>query len=223
MGYMRAGFEVFGMDINPQPNYPFRFIQGNVLNLDPGSLPLMFDAIAGSPPCQHYSTTASLHSSEHPDLVVPTRELFKASGLPYIIENVPGAPLLGPVILCGSSFALPIRRHRLFESNVRLSAPPCDHEWQNRHKPYVIKMSIGRGGSQTTGVVSVHGDSQHGEALQNDSLTWRNDYNLWQASVALGIDWMKTKHEVNQSIPPAYTYYLGKQLLRAVEDLWSIL
>lgn len=215
MGYMRAGFEVVGMDINPQPNYPFTFAQIDVMTLDPEFIASEFDAVAASPPCQLYSTTASLHENEHPDLVEPTRALLQATGLPYIIENVPGAPLFDPVTLCGSSFALPLRRHRLFESNLPLAAPECEHAWQNRHRPYWIWQSKSRGGPSRTGVVSVHGNEQHSE----DGNSWRKDYNIYLASVALGIDWMKTKHELNQAIPPIYTYHLGKQLLSIMEIL----
>lgn len=198
MGYMRAGFEVMGMDINPQPSYPFTFVQMDVMTLSPEFIAMEFDAVVASPPCQFYSITANLHTNVHPDLVAPTRALLRATGLPYVIENVPGAPLENPVVMCGSSFALPIRRHRLFESNLPLTGPACDHAWQNRHKPYIVHNSKARGGPARTGVVSVHGAEQHSE----DGFSWRNDYNIWQASVALGIDWMKTKYELNQSIPP---------------------
>lgn len=212
MGYMRRGFDVWGMDWEPQPNYPFEFTQMDVMKLDPEAIAAVFDAVVASPPCPFYSVTKSLHNRVHPDLVGATRELLRATGLPYIIENVPGAPLEDPVMLCGSSFGLPLRRHRLFESNVPLVGLPCDHEWQNRHRPYLVHKSKGRGGPKATGVISVHGNHQHTE----DGSSWRSDYNVWQASVAMGIDWMKTKHELNQAIPPAYTYHLGKQLLEVV-------
>lgn len=215
MGYVRAGFEVVGMDINPQSSYPFTFVQMDVMTLSPEFIAMEFDAVAASPPCQEYSVTKSLHTNEHPDLVEPVREMLRATGLPYVIENVPGAPLLDPVVLCGSSFALPVRRHRLFESNLPLSGPACDHGWQNRHKPYVVHNSKSGGGPSVTGVVSVHGAHQ----MSEDGFSWRKDYNVYQASVALGIDWMKTKYELNQSIPPAYTYHLGKQLLAMMEIL----
>jgi DNA (cytosine-5)-methyltransferase 1 len=208
MGYMRAGFEVHGVDINPQPNYPFEFTQGDVMSLDPEWISDNFDAVAASPPCQHYSVTSSLHTNEYPDLVGPVREMLIDTCLPYVIENVPGAPLKNPVTLCGSSFALPIRRHRLFESNVPLSAPGCDHDWQNHHTPYWVHQSVSNGGPRKTGVVSVHGDSQHGE----NGSRWTTEYNVRLASIALGIDWMTEKYELNQSIPPAYTFHIGRQL-----------
>lgn len=212
MGYFRAGFDVDGVDLEPQPNYPFAFYQGEALRWDPAGIALVYDAVHASPPCQVHSRTRSLHDNPkgHLDLIPETRDLLIATGLPYIIENVPDSPLLDPVQLCGSSFALPIRRHRLFESNVPIEGLSCDHEWQERHKPYIVHKSKARGGPRPTGVVSVHGAHQHSE----NGTTWSQAYNIQLASIALGIDWMKTKHELNQSIPPAYTYHLGKQLLK---------
>ena len=127
MGYHRAGFEVVGVDINPQPRYPFEFHQADALEY-----PLAgFDAIHASPPCQRFSTMTKrwARSSSHSDLIEPTRSRLRESMLPYVIENVAGAPLVGPIRLCGSSFGLPVRRHRLFEmSSPPLLVPPCQHD-----------------------------------------------------------------------------------------------
>jgi DNA (cytosine-5)-methyltransferase 1 len=136
MGYHRAGFEVVGVDINPQPHYPFTFVQGDAMEYM--RLPRWwagFDVIHASPPCQAYTRKASdwgrkrNHWIEHPDLLAPTRELLKITGLPYVIENVPGAPLDAQLELCGTHFGLRLIKHRLFEGNWPLPMAPasCDH------------------------------------------------------------------------------------------------
>jgi DNA (cytosine-5)-methyltransferase 1 len=144
MGYSQAGFEVVGVDHNRQPNYPFTFIQADCLTLDMGFL-RSFDAIHASPPCQTHTRKtptwgrARVHWPEHLDLIPQTRALLIASGLPYVIENVVGAPLKAGLILCGTMFGLRITKHRAFESNIRLPMPPhgCDHRdvfnpWQGK-------------------------------------------------------------------------------------------
>ncbi len=133
-GYSRAGFDVVGVDNRPQPNYPFPFIQGDALELlaDPDFM-AQFDAIAASPPCQHYSQATAWRGDRdnHPDLIGPTRDLLIATGLPYVIENVEGArhELRRPIMLCGSDFGLRVQRHRFFETNwpLRLHMAPCRH------------------------------------------------------------------------------------------------
>lgn len=127
MGYARAGFEVVGVDLSPQPNYPFEFIQADALALGRDFLE-SFDAIHASPPCQSYSDLAKRNRNAHmwPRLIEPVRTLLRSLNVPYIIENVEGAPLLDPVVLCGTMFPrLRVLRHRLFESNISLEAP--DH------------------------------------------------------------------------------------------------
>jgi DNA (cytosine-5)-methyltransferase 1 len=131
MGYHRAGFDVVGVDVNPQPRYPFEFVQADAL-----TYPLEgFDAIHASPPCQPWTRKtptwgrARVHYPDHPQLIEPTRDRLHASGLPYVIENVVGAPLRAQVMLCGSMFGLRIQKHRLFEGNWPLPFPPasCYH------------------------------------------------------------------------------------------------
>src|SRR4051794_38162937 len=118
MGYHRAGFDVVGVDINPQPNYPFEFVRGDALELGPAMLASgAFAGASASPPCQRWAGSSHWHGIDHPDLIAPTRAMLKASGLPYVIENVPGAPLVEPVTLCGTMFGLgadgfDLRRHR---------------------------------------------------------------------------------------------------------------
>jgi DNA (cytosine-5)-methyltransferase 1 len=123
MGYHRAGFEVVGVDIKPQPHYPFEFHQADAL-----TYPLDgFDAYHASPPCQAYSVTRN-RSKDYPDLVGVTRQVLACTCKPYVIENVMGAPLRNPIKLCGSSFLLNVWRHRLFESNILLLRPQCRHK-----------------------------------------------------------------------------------------------
>lgn len=213
MGYHMAGFEVYGIDKNPQPNYPFRFRQTDVLRLNPKWIRKYFVAVVGSPPCLGYTSLASRYPHiKHDKLIPATRDLMEATGLPYIIENVANAraELIKPLQLCGSSFALRVRRHRLFETGGGLvidNAPPCDHSWQMRHRPYLLRKSLARGISAPTGVVSVHGGSQH---WPTDNLP---DFNMRIACAAMGIDWMN-QLELNQAIPPIYTYWLGRRLRR---------
>jgi DNA (cytosine-5)-methyltransferase 1 len=192
MGYHRAGFEVVGVDINPQPRYPFEHHVGDAIEFvrQHGH---EFDAIHASPPCQTFTAYRRKGhgvGDSYLNLIPETREALIDSGLPYIIENVPGAPLIEPVTLCGSSFGLDVRRHRLFESNIPLMAPPCDHSWQTpRFKPATNRTNLRR-----TVEVGV----------------WRIPLDVQQK--AMGIDWMELR-ELSEAIPPAYTEWLGRQIL----------
>src|SRR5574337_20985 len=115
MGYHRAGFDVVGVDINPQQRYPFEFHQADAMTFDLSG----FDAIHASPPCQAYTVLGGREDLSHyPDLVDAVRERLQASGKPWIIENVPGAPLRDPITLCGAMFGLRRYRHRLFERDA---------------------------------------------------------------------------------------------------------
>jgi len=133
MGYARAGFEVVGVDINPQPRYPFEFVRGDALVFlaSPFVDLSKFDAIHASPPCQAYANVTAWRGdqSDHPDLIDATRDLLNATGLPWVIENVPEAPLRPDLLLCGSHFGLRIKRHRIFESSPRIFSliPTCRH------------------------------------------------------------------------------------------------
>ena len=137
-GYADAGFEVTGIDIKKQKRYPFEFIQADCLEiLQDLDYLRTFDVIAASPPCQTHSRTQHLRnaqgkSTDKVDLIPQTREALVASGITYVIENVPGAPLINPVQFCGSSFDLKVRRHRLFESNLQLTGSVCDHKKQGK-------------------------------------------------------------------------------------------
>ncbi len=198
VGYKRAGFEVVGVDIDPQPNYPLTFVQADALTLDPDFLS-SFDVIHASPPCQSYSDLAKRNGNADawPRLVEPVREMLRATGRPYVIENVQGAPLLDPMILCGTMFPeLRVLRHRLFESNIALVAPPHKRHplvfTHDKRKSHYGKLD------QDTAYVQVTGGGNCSIANARD---------------ALGIDWM-TKGELNESIPPVYTEYIGHQFMR---------
>lgn len=203
VGYARAGFEVVGVDIAPQPNYPFEFYRADALEFPLGG----FDVIHASPPCQAYSvaTKAWNGRDDHPELIAPVRRRLVESGAAYVIENVQGAPLEDALLLCGSSFGLDVRRHRLFESNVPLVGPTCNHRL---HTPRFPALRSGR-----TTLASVVGVFGTGGGDAKDIVAWKR---------AMRIDWMVTKHELAESIPPAYTEFLGRQLwlgLRAAQGL----
>lgn len=191
MGYHRAGFDVVGVDIEPQPHYPFEFHQGDALDYVWQHW-TEFDAIHASPPCQAYSVTRTMHEAIHPELVSPVRDMLRSTRLPYVIENVVGAPLLEPIRLCGSSFGLRVWRHRLFEmSDPPAIAPVCSHY----HHPLPLDIT-GTGGP----------GGRH-----------RKPRGLATAREAMGIDWM-TRVELSEAIPPAYTEWIGAQLLRVVQE-----
>lgn len=190
MGYYRAGFEVVGVDIKPQPHYPFTFIQGDALN--PPVKLSAFDAIHASPPCQAYSTMTKKwgRESTHPDLVPIIRSMLREAALPYAIENVRNSGLDGTVMLCGSIFNLPLRRHRYFQlSNGNPLTLTCNHN---------------------APVVAVYGHS--GGYSKRDGKKF-GGIDTWKA--AMEIDWMNGD-ELAEAIPPAYTFFIGQQLMRYI-------
>lgn len=188
MGYYRAGFDVVGVDINPQPRYPFEFHQADAL-----TFPLEgFDVIHASPPCQAYTKAQKLRGNEHPELIWPIRKRIKQTGKLYVIENVPSSPLINPIVLCGAYFGLKTYRHRLFESNAPLIQPPHpEHQWKT------TKMGRRPKNGEFMHVVG------HFSGID-------------EARTAMGIDWMKQR-ELAESIPPAYTEYIGKQVIAALQ------
>lgn len=202
VGLSRAGFEVVGVDNRPQPHYPFAFHQADALEFaqEHGH---EFDVIFAGPPCQGLSCTKSMpwtrgYRGEIPNLIPAARDLLHKIGKPYVIENVVGASLVKPIRLCGLMFGLKVFRHRLFESNIPLPAP--DHPYHNGYR-------VGRDGFVCC---CGHGDAGRGR-IPSDH---RNKAS-WQA--AMGIDWM-TMQEMSQAIPPAYTEFIGRQLLRFVRQ-----
>ncbi len=220
-GYHRAGFDVVGVDIVPQPNYPFEFVQHDALVwlTERVSMEALWwdgrpiSAIHASPPCQAHSTIAKQQRTrrdyDHPDLVASTRELLVATGLPYVIENVPGAPLVEPAKFCGSWFGLDLHRHRMFETNWALMSTPCSHHWQT---PRFRSLDQRRAKAKTT--VPVHGSSQLASVVGvHGHLNYAGEMALREK--AMGIDWM-SPYELTQAIPPAYTELIGHQLLQYV-------
>ncbi len=217
MGYYRAGFEVVGIDVKPHPRYPFDFVQMDALEaLDQWDG--AFDAVHASPPCQAFSAMRVMQNArQHPDLLTPTRQRLLAIGVPFIIENVEQAPMnvhpptlfggLSGVRLCGSMFDLrtekyQLRRHRLFESNIPLPQPSC------RHRADLTV--VGFYGDHARTRTRINGHHARGTDIV------RNDDKLVLVRNLMGIDWM-TWTEANQAIPPAYTAFLGAQLLASLK------
>jgi DNA (cytosine-5)-methyltransferase 1 len=198
-GYAAAGFDVIGVDLAPQPRYPFRFVQADALGylrmlVTTGAIGA-FAAVHASPPCQRKTRAQKIQQREHPALIAPTRELLAATGLPYVIENVvpDGAdddPLIDPVMLCGAMFGgLHTYRHRLFESSIPLAVP--EHP---RHAAPTVKM----------GRPVQPGDWYH--AVGNFS-------NVPYVRADLGAPWMN-RDGLRECIPPVYAEHIGRQLIR---------
>lgn len=195
MGYHQAGFEVVGVDIEPQPRYPFAFIQADVMSLDHRFLGF-FDAIHASPPCQSYSPLGALSPHKtYPDLLAPTRAKLEDAGLPWVIENVMTAPLIKErsIVLCGGMFGLRTYRHRRFESSLPLVAPA--------HPKHVI-------------LTATKQRKQRWAEGWHVSIT--GDVGTYVGPEAMGIDWM-SGDELSEAIPPAYTRIIGEQLLAHIQ------
>lgn len=213
VGYHRAGFDVTGVDIADQPNYPYDFHRFEAIGLltrlidcePPWTFGCAtglneFDAIHVSPPCQKftaYRRRGAGVGDSYPDLISPLRSLLRATGLPYVIENVAGAPLASPVMLCGSSFGLDVRRHRFFETGGFEPGlvPPCSH------------------GSQRP---------RYAHATNRSNLRRTVEVGVWRIPLAvqraaMGIAWMALD-ELTEAIPPAYTEFLGAALMASVRE-----
>jgi DNA (cytosine-5)-methyltransferase 1 len=206
-GYHRAGFDIVGVDKEPHDDYPFELIIGDAVEILSTPFALDFDAIAASPPCPRYSSITPAHTRDsHPDLIPVIRGLLKTwaarTGGLYIIENVPGAARVmeNPVKVCGSAFGLGVRRHRYFESNTFLVPTECQHEAQGRP-------------------VGVYGDHPEPQPFLRPNGTRRglkatsDDH----AREVMGIDWMTDWDDIADAVPPAYTTFLGTQLLDRLE------
>lgn len=193
VGYSRAGFEVVGVDAAPQPSYPFEFHQADALDylVDHGS---EFDCIHASPPCQRYTVGRHIHQSgkRHPDLVGPTRLLLMEFDKPWVIENVMGAPMRNAIVLCGLMFGLRVLRHRLFESSHLLLAPP-----HPKHPPGNLTDAGSKYSTGSQGFVCVAG----------------HNFVRTAGAAAMQIDWMRTRAELANAIPPAYGEWIGRQLI----------
>lgn len=189
-GLQRAGFYVVGVDIAPQPRYcGDEFHLADALTFDLSG----FDFISASPPCQAYTLCQRIQDNQHPDLIGPIRERLKAAGVPYCIENVPGAPLETPIELCGAMFGLQTYRHRLFECSFPISAPA-----HPEHRARTAKM----------GRPPLDGEFMH--VVGNFS-------NVSAARRAMGIDWMP-RDKLREAIPPAYAEYIGRQAIAYIES-----
>jgi DNA (cytosine-5)-methyltransferase 1 len=191
MGYHQAGFDVVGIDINPQPRYPFKFFQADIREI-PNFYLAAFDAVHASPPCQAYTPLGALHPHKsYPDLIAFTRDLLRGSGVPYVMENVMSAPLLKEqsIVLCGEMFGLRTYRHRRFESSLPLVAP--DH-------PTHVKLTA------TKQRKARWADGWH--------VSITGDVGTYVGPEAMGIDWM-SGNELCEAIPPAYTRFIGEQLI----------
>jgi DNA (cytosine-5)-methyltransferase 1 len=190
-GYEQAGFKVTGVDLHPQPLHPGNFIQSDAIDylLQHGH---EYDFIHASPPCQEYSMSSMqfrLLGKKYPNLIEATRAALIKTGKPYVIENVPGSPLINPVELCGTMFNLPTYRHRLFEANWKLNQPP--------HPVHIAKSAkMGR-------------PIKPGEFIQYvghfSGVQYVRDFT--------GCQWMN-QYGLAQSIPPQYTKYIGEQFLK---------
>lgn len=202
MGYARAGFSITGVDVVVHHRNPHPVIQADVLSLSPRWIAENFDAVHASPPCQGYSSMRHAPGAKGaPRLIVQTRDLLKATGLPYVIENVEMAAveMHRPVMLCGTMFGLgaqghDLHRHRLFEASFPLVAPICRHS----ERPVI-------------GVYGGHArcrSAKHGGRRTVDA--WVGGHYA-AASQALGIDWM-TLAEMSEAIPPRFTEWIGFQL-----------
>jgi len=195
VGYSRAGFYVIGIDKNPQPNFPFEFYLANALDID---IPDWVDFIHASPECQHFTVSRNIGTidmSKYSDDIELIRSKLQATGKPYVIENVPGSPLINPITLHGGMFGLKIIRKRLFESNLFFLVPPqrIDERFTNSYCGY---SSFANGAKK----ISVVG----------------HNFNFRDAQLAMGISWMKKRKEIALAIPPAYTEFLGRQILEQI-------
>ena len=200
-GYQRAGFYVVGVDIKPQPRYcGDEFHQGDAM-----TFPLEgFDAIHASPPCQRFSSASKAEGTwaSYPDLLTPIRERLRSAGVPWVIENVPGAPMRADIKLCGCMFRLGVRRLRLFETEPRIFvlASPHRHDYKAERvygceaPPWLLRR-LEQGVSELAG----------------------RDPKMVKWQRAMAIDWMETREEMREAIPPAYTEFLGTQLMRFLE------
>lgn len=206
-GYVRAGFDVVGVDITLQPRYPFAFRQADALDylrrlMASGEL-ARFAAIHASPPCQEYSTLKSMKTRQYPDLLAPTRELLMQTGLPWVLENVSTAKMAHGTVICGTALGLNVRRHRRFDASFLLWSPgPC------RHQPDNIN-------------VYGHGvwnyrqrDEQHKHWQRQNSS--QCPLTVAEGRAAFEVEWM-TQHGMAECVPPAYTEWIGRQI-RAVLD-----
>ncbi|MFD7794362.1 SAM-dependent methyltransferase [Streptomyces sp. NPDC059759] len=195
MGYHLAGFTVEGVDLHPQPRYPFPFHRGDAVEFirEHGH---KYDVITGSPTCRRWTNAQRIQGNEHPDLITPTRAAMQATGKPYVIENVEGAAaaMLDPLLLCGAMFGLRTYRHRLFESNL-----PLGTRLHPRHLAPLAKM----------GRPVRDGEFMHVVGNFTDAA---------RAREVMGMPWA-SRDGLREAIPPAYTRFLGEQIATALTEV----
>lgn len=224
VGYSQAGFKrIIGVDIKPQPNYPFDFVQADALEYL-ASHHHQYDAFHASPPCQGYSIMHNLpwlRGREYPLLILPTLEMLETLGKPFVLENVMGAKHgakglrkrgleahgLKAGWLCGTMFGKPFYRHRLFATNWLWLAPP--------HRKHTARI---RPGHSLAGRAreKVFAANRMSGLVEGCGIGHAKGWRL--AAEAMGIGWM-TRHELTQAIPPVYTELIGRQLLMVVEEV----
>lgn len=204
-GYVDAGFEVVGVDIEAQPRYPYEFVQADAIEYL-AAHGHEFDAIHASPPCQSFLNLGAVNKAlgrdyDYPNLIGPVRELLRLSGRPYVIENVQDAAgeLMNPVRICGTGLGKPLRRHRLFESDLRLEGVACNHSAFTEPKYWTGWRP--KGEKRLSTVVQVYGNA--------------GGQSEWPE--AMGIDWMD-RHGFVEAIPPAYTEHIGRQLMTHLRE-----
>jgi len=199
-GLVAAGFTVVGIDIKPQPNYPWQFYQSDALDVDL----MWFAAVWASPPCQAFTQLNNRHkdlSKRYPDLIAPVRELLQELKMPYIMENVPGAPLREPITLCGQMFDLGVYRHRLFETSF-----PLQGHVHVKHQGRAAYGRIPKAGEKYT-VTGHFGDLPGAKKAMGMDDPWRENI---------------TRRELAESIPPVYSEFLASQLIKQIEhDVWN--
>ena len=199
-GYAQAGFEVIGVDVEPQPHYPFSFVQADALTyLDMVDL-AQFDGIHASPVCKGYSKANNLQQIEYPMLIEETRNRLQRTGLPWVLENVVmtgkwRGHMPSAIEVCGTMFNLKVYRHRYFESSHLLFAPR-----RCAHPQYLLD-----------DYVCIYGDVVRGRQKGNRGNNYTS-YSVSYGRAAMGIDWYMTGRELSQAIPPAYTEWVGQQL-----------
>lgn len=190
-GLKRAGFKVVGVDIEPQPNYPYEFYQKDALTISQEFLD-EFDFIWASPPCQGFTAYRRTKKvGEYPNLIPAVRELLRNFEGGTVIENVEGAPLRDPLILCGSMFGLDVRRHRLFETNFRVTQLLCQHDiWTPRFPQATNRKNLRK--TVEVGVYRIPLETQ---------------------KKAMGIERKMTLAELSNAIPPSYSEYIAREWL----------
>ena len=189
MGYHRAGFDVTGVDIEPQPRYPFKFIQADAFEFF-AKHGHEFDIVVGGPMCRDHTPLTSVAGFTGTGWqLAATEKMFVESGMPYVLENVPASPLKADIVLCGGMFGLRTYRHRKFKSNIPLTAP--------EHPKHVI-------------LTATKQRRKRWDEGWHVSIT--GDVGTYVGPEAMGIDWMNG-NELSQAIPPAYTEHIGRQLI----------